>query len=519
MELTVPASPNAPTRSRRGPALALRGRASPRPRREAATTAGWFALTPLLWTVALLALGLQVVVFLAHSATLLSYPFDFDQGEAFDVNAGWLLWRGQPIYTSNEVFPYYSSNYPPGYALAVGGAVGLWGPSLPAGRAVSLAATLGLAWLLFLAVRRRAGNVGGLVAVGTLFLSNYLFHVGALARVNPLTLLLAFGGVLCVSRRTPGAVVLGSLLLVAAIFTKPTALDAAAAAILWLLLVDRRLGLWCGLLLGVLVLIVGLLLEDSSAGAFSLNVVRGNLNPFVAGQLEAYFLNFGLLHAAPLALAGLSCARAIQTRTVEIGHTLLLAGLLMALGVAKWGAGESYFLTAIVATSMLAGLEAGRLVQADGWRPKVVPLLLLAQCLVSAHGFVSSLVPGLPDRGLQASALATLPTTEDLRRGYSIVSRLQSQSGPAMLEESGFALAAGQEIVGNPTHLRNLHQAGLWRGARMLADLEARRYHTVVLVAELYPEPVLAAIGRYYFLFDSLEIRQTEQKVFVPGAN
>jgi hypothetical protein len=517
MDSTGPAGPKVPRTAPSGGAPVPPVRASPRPS-LGTEPAGWLALTPLLWTAALLALSLQVVVLLAHAARLLAFPFDLDQGEAYDVNSGWLLGQGLPIYTSNELFPYYSSNYPPGYALAVSAAIKLWGPSLLAGRAVSLAATLGVGALLFWSLRRRAGAFGGAVAVGTFFLSNYLFHVGALARVNPLTLLLALAGALGVGRRTPLAVTGGSLLLVAAIFTKPTAVDAAAAAIGWLLLYDRKLAVWAAALVGGLVLGGGLWLDEVTGQAFSLNVIRGNVNPFVPGQLEAYLLNFGLLHAVPLLLAGRSCLRAVRARQIEVGHLLLLTGLLMALGVTKWGAGESYFLTAIAATSLLTGQEAARLLREQGWLARLAPLLLVGQCLVSAHGLVSTAVPALPDRGLQAAALAAVPGPEDLRRGFGIVSRLEAQRGPALLEESGFALVAGQEVVGNPTHLRNLQQAGLWRGDRLLADLGARRYHTVVLVAELYPEPVLAAIGRYYFLFDSVEVGRSEQQVFLPGA-
>ena len=469
--------------------------------------------------MALLGLGLQVVVFLAHAGSILAFPFDLDQGEGYDVNAGWLLAQGAPIYTHNERFPYFSTNYPPVYPLAVAAAIQVWGATLLAGRIVSLAATLGIAALLFYGARSDRGGPGGLVAVGCFFLSNYVFHIGALARVNPLTVLLGLAGVLAVSRASPRGVTLGGLLLTAAILTKPTAVDAALAGTLWLLLRDHRLGLWLGGLVAGLVLTVGLSLDVYTDGAFSLNVLLGNVNPFSLDQLRDYLANFTLLHAAPLLLAGMSLWRAARARQLEVGHALLLAGLVMALGVGKWGAGESYFLTAIAAASLLAGREAARLFDDDGVLARIVPLLLLCQVLVSAHGFVVERLPGLADLGLQASALAAEPTQSDLEHGFRIVTRLQSEQGPALLEDPGFALAAGREVVGNATHLRNLHQSGLWQGERLLADLETRRYHTVVLDAELYPEPVLSAIGRYYFLFDSLQVHRAEQKLFVPGAS
>ena len=470
-----------------------------------------------LWTLALLGLFLQAVVYLVRAAEVLAYPYDLDQGEGYDVAGGWRLQQGLPIYTDNLAFPYYSSNYPPLYSIAVAGAIHLWGPQLLAGRAVSLAATLGIVALLFFAARARSSGVAGLFAVGFFFLSNYVFHVTPLARVNALAACLALAAVLLLGGRSRWATPGGVVLLVAALFTKPTAIDAAAAALMGATLVDRRRGL-----LGMLAtLAIGLVLagglELQTRGAFSLNVLAGNLNPFLPAQLRDYLLNFGLLHAVPLLLAAGAVAHAAKRRRLDSIHLFWLTGLAMSLGVAKWGAGESYFLSAIMASSLLAGIACGRLIRAGSVSSGWWALLVLAQCLVSAHGLVSELVSSLPDRGLQAGALATTPTVADLEAGASITARLASQPGPALVEDPGFLIAAGRPVVGNATHLRNLYEAGLWRPEGLVTDLRERRYHAVVLDAELYPQPVLAAIGRNYFLYDVVDVQRARQKVFLPG--
>ena len=141
----------------------------------------------LIWALALTALFGQFLLYLAHAAVVLPYPFDLDQGEGYDLNAGWLLAQGRPIYTDNASYPYFSSNYPPLYSLVVALGILGWGPSLLLGRAVSLAATLGLGLLIFGAARRRSGTPAGLVAAGLFFLSNYVYHATLLARVNALT--------------------------------------------------------------------------------------------------------------------------------------------------------------------------------------------------------------------------------------------------------------------------------------------------------------------------------------------
>lgn len=486
-------------------------------KRRATAIRAWLALVPLLWSVALLALFAQFVVYAVHAATILAYPFDIDQGEGYDVNAGWLIAQGRPIYTDNAHFPYFSSNYPPLYSIVVAGAIGLWGPTPLAGRAVSLAATLVLAVLIFVAARQRGNGAGGLVAVGAFWLSNYVYHVTPLARVNALTALLAFAGLLSLGQPRRPWRLLGGVLLVAAVFTKPTAIDAVAAGLVYLWLRCPPLAPRAAGGLGLLGLAIAVPLEVGSGGAFSLNVLFGNVNPFLPEQLRAYLANFLLLHAVTVGLAVVGLIWAVRARRLDEMHFFFLTGLGMALGVGKWGAGESYFLSAIVASCVLAGRVAGRLIERGGPLAAVVPLLFLAQSVISAHGLISARVPALPDRGLQAAALAAEPTSDDRERGREIVTELRTRDGPGLIEDPSFALAAGQEVVGNATHLRNLHQAGLWRPDNLVADLAARRYHTVVLDAELYPEPVLIAIGRYYRLHDTTVVYRARQKVFLPG--
>src|SRR5205823_1327606 len=253
-----------------------------------------------------------------------------------------------------------------------------------------------------------------------------VFHVTPLARVNALTELLALAALLCLGRVGWAWIAIGATLLVAGLYSKPTAADAVAAGLVWLWLENRRLALVVGTGLAAATLLIGASLELATARAFSLNVVFGNVNPFIPGQLRDYFANFALLHAVPLGLAAYSLGRSIRARRLDLMQIFFLAGLVFALGVGKWGAGESYFLSAIVGSSILAGQIAGRLSAQGGMPGLVVPLLFLAQSVVSAHGAVSSLLPELPDRGLQSGGLGPEPSYADLERGHGIVTRLRA---------------------------------------------------------------------------------------------
>ncbi|HEY8478049.1 MAG TPA: hypothetical protein VIN09_14400, partial [Chloroflexota bacterium] len=79
------------------------------------------------WALALSLLVVHLVGYLAYAAALVAFPFDYDQGEGYDVNAAWLLAQGQWIYRDNDLPPYYSSNYPPLYPLVLAPFVAVWG--------------------------------------------------------------------------------------------------------------------------------------------------------------------------------------------------------------------------------------------------------------------------------------------------------------------------------------------------------------------------------------------------------
>ncbi|MBI5830615.1 MAG: hypothetical protein HZB20_13990, partial [Chloroflexi bacterium] len=107
-------------------------------------------------------LGLALAAYLGYSfiyvrytTALLQYPFDYDQGEGFELNDSVLLARGEWPYRSNEVYPFYSSNYPPLYHLALVPFVWAFGPAYWYGRLLSFLATLVAAGAIAYAVHRR----------------------------------------------------------------------------------------------------------------------------------------------------------------------------------------------------------------------------------------------------------------------------------------------------------------------------------------------------------------------------
>ena len=475
----------------------------------------------LLTALAVALLLFYLLVYVAHTTNLSNYPYDLDQGEGYDLNSGWLLAQGRPIYTSNAEYPYYSSNYPPIFSVLLAVIVAQTGPTLAAGRLLSAAATLLTAVLIAVIVHKRTGNSFAALTAGLLFISStYVFHTTPLARVNGMALLFGLAGVACClgrgARWMAGAIVCFLL----ALFTKQTTVDAVAAGLLAVALRDFRAGVVAGVIIGFVGGIGLLLLDTLSNGAFWLNVVVGNVNPFDPRQAIDYYLNFLQLHLIVVALAGWEVVRAVRARHIGALELYWLFSLGLAVSAGKWGAGESYFLAPIAASVVLAGQTVARLLQlADrqAWALGALGGLLLAQGILFAHGPLYRVSPLLVDRGSQASVLSRWPGDAEVSAAADLVDLLRKAEGPVLLEDPSYGLVAGKEVVGNATHLRNVHQAGVWLPDALVNDLRERRYSWVVLNAELYPEPVLAAIGRYYYLYETYEINGTTQQLFAPG--
>jgi hypothetical protein len=469
----------------------------------------------------LLLLLAYAVVYLQFAVQLAGFPFDLDQGEGYDAWSAWMINLGQLPYTSNAEFPYYSSNYPPLWSYLVSIPMAWAGPGLASARLVSTISAVAVAGVLGLAAQRISGrSLAGLLAAGFFLASPYVFHTTPLARVNSVALLAAVVGLSLLEQPTRRRVFLGSLALLVALFTKPTALDATLAGIVSVLLRQPRLGMLSAGLIGGLGLAGLGVLMMLTHGAFWLNVVAGNANPFDLNQLATYLTNFSVLHCVLVAMAVAECVWMVRRRRWSPWAVYGVAAGLATLGVGKWGAGESYFLGAIAALSVLSAIWVARFL--DSAPPAslrwALGAALFIQAVLLSHAGLSAVLPWLPDRGPQVGFLGRAPTLEDTAAGQSIADQIRRVGRPVLSEDPSFAVVAGQPLVGNATHLRNLYLSGLWDPAPMVNDLRAHKYAIVILDAELYPEPVLTAIGQSYFLDRSVQVNGATYHVFLPGS-
>jgi hypothetical protein len=66
-----------------------------------------------LWAAVLLAYLAYALIFGIYAAALFRFPFDYDQGEGFELLDAIYFARGQWPYRDIEAYPFYASNYPP----------------------------------------------------------------------------------------------------------------------------------------------------------------------------------------------------------------------------------------------------------------------------------------------------------------------------------------------------------------------------------------------------------------------
>jgi 4-amino-4-deoxy-L-arabinose transferase-like glycosyltransferase len=172
------------------------------------------------------------------------FPYDYDQGEGFELNDSLLFLQGQWPYRSNEVYPFYASNYPPLF-LDGHAAVSIFGPTLTAGRVLSFAVTLLIAFLVGRVVHTQTRNkpiaaISGLMVVA----SNFIYHVGPLYRQHMTMVLFELLAVIAISKhddpkRGKWYIVL-SMLALAAGYTKQLSAATAAAVLFFFLRAPKK---------------------------------------------------------------------------------------------------------------------------------------------------------------------------------------------------------------------------------------------------------------------------------------
>ena len=553
--------------------------------------ASWQVIVPrVLIGLALLAFVGYFIVYLIYAAALFQFPFDYDQGEGFELMDTVLFSQGEWPYRDNDVYPFYSSNYPPLFHVFTVPLVWLFGPQYWTGRLVSFLGTLVTAVAITYAVGREKRNteihrenkenksfapfaslrfilgkrpwLSLIVGLGFLA-SNYVYHVGPLFRQHMFMVMFETLAVVWLARtidreeatgqRHNKALLVVMVLLLFAGYTKQLAYATVAAVFLFLFLRQpKRAVLWAVPFAAVTGLIF-LWINAATDGFWFLNTVTANVNPFMPGQAEGLFRQWFRLHTLFILVAAGFAAYQLYFERLSVYSIWFVVAVLNSVTAGKWGAGESYFATAVAASLILTGLAFNRLLdwsenRRANWQFAllvIIPLLLLWQAgklfhmpthtpaLATIAGALgqptevmivpqtSCSAPRLPEPipyvdSAGVSLLGRPPGKADTAAGIAITELIARGETAAFAEDAGFNFYLGRDIVTNPTQLLNLYNNNAVDLTEMLAMLEDQAFDTVVLRAQFYPPELLNVIGQQYETTDLVQMNGFVYCVMTP---
>ena len=514
------------------------------------------------WTyIAYLLIGLALIVYIGYfiiyniyAFSLFRFPFDFDQGEGFELMDTVLFSQGQWPYQDNNSYPFYSSNYPPVFHLVIVPLIWLFGPQYWTGRVVAYIGTLITAAAISYAVQRESRRIWLSILVGLAFLaSNYVYHVGPLFRQHMFMVMFETLAVVLITvvvqreeetgkRNNLGLLVVMVLLLLAG-YTKQLAYATVIAVFGFLFLRQTKRAVLWAIPFTAATALIFFIIDSATNGQWLTNTITANINPYIPAQGIGLFRQWFELHTIlTIAAVALTFYQLYFERLSAYAIWFVIAAA-NGITAGKWGAGESYFATAIAASCILTGLVAGRLVtwsKSKGPRwyvaaMSIIALLFLVQAnkvfhwpthmpalraIASAVGkpvetYVAPqtscsapraavAIPYVDSAGV--GLLGRPPNDEDIEAGKRIAQFVSSGETAAFSEEAGFNFYAGRDVITNPTQLLNLYNNGQVDLTEMIGMLDNQQFDSVIFRAQFYPPPVLEVIGRRYETIELVEM-------------
>jgi len=513
------------------------------------------SLAILLAILAVVAYVSYLAIYVNYAVELFRWPFDYDQGEGFELYDAILYGQGEWPYRDNATFPFYASNYPPLFHLLIVPLLPIFGPRLIAGRLLSFVATLITATTIFIVVRRNIRDpdqdrmtdwlLPTLSGLGFLA-SNYVYQIGPLSRMHMTlvmfeTLAIAFIAEFEHPKYGTRNLILGLTMLFCAGYAKQTAVFTVAAALSYVFLRDIKKSIISGASLAVVAGSVFWLINVATDGAWWINIIQANVNAFDYRQTLFLFKQWLRLHTLfAILAAGFFVYELFWDRLSAYSLWFFFALGVGALS-GKWGAGFGYFTTAIAAACLASGLALGRLRQkVEEARPQITSLPLSARSLLVAvipllYLFQAPRMLHLPTSGpvfepisrvlrvqddlvygkgdtLASTHCAPVEyhdamgytqlghplTSKDHAAGAKIMTYVWSVEGPILSEEAMFSILAEKPVVTNPTQLLNLYNNGLLDTSEIIDHVNRQAFDLVIFRAQFYPPPVLQAIGQNY---------------------
>lgn len=504
----------------------------------------------LLIIVAALILGFSLLVYSAYAVNLMNFPYDYDQGEGFELVDTVLFSQFQWPYRDTEDYPFYSSNYPPLFHMLAAPFVWFFGPAYWYGRLLGFLATLLTAGAIAYAVYREGRLRWIAIFSGLAFLaSNTVYHIGPLFRQH--ATMVAFETLavvilaMAIPKRQTRHIALGLGLLIAAGYTKQLAAITAIAVLVWFFVRTPQRSLTWGVSFALTGLAIFAGLTFATDGEWWRQTVVANVNEFNPYQAFGLYLLWFQLHGFLIVPAlALVIYQLYAERLSLYAVWFVVAVLLGGIGSGTWGAGDSYFATAIAATCILSGIAFSR-VSALGRHTRIAQVaMILVPVFFIGYGIATfkmptqgavfgpiadllHLEPNVMNRHYDSASYAVegyanighFVTEADHAAAQAILDAINAipPDIPVLSEEAGFSFATGRDVITNPTQLLNLWRAGLFDGQNLIDLIEDRAFGLVILRAQFYPTPVLETLGQHYQIEQTVQMNGFDYLLLTPA--
>jgi hypothetical protein len=523
----------------------------------------------VLLGAALLIMLAHLLVYVVYAVNLMRFPFDYDQGEGFELVDTIMFSQGKWPYQDTEVYPFYSSNYPPLFHIVAAPFVWVFGPAYWYGRLLGFLSTLVAAGAIGYAVYREGRNRPIAVLSGLAFLaSNTIYHIGPLFRQHMMMVMFETLAVVVLAQvneiedqtKRRRALAIGLGLILAAGYTKQLAYATAIAAGVCLFLRQPRRAIVWGIIFAGIGVGIFWWINRATNGQWWIQTISANVNEFIPTQTEGLFRVWFGLHGFLLLPAVIYAMYELYFSRLSIYSLWFVAATANSILSGKWGAGDSYFATAIAALCILSGLFASRTLNRS-WtfynniysRILIFPFRKLAPTLgiiglivipllyigygravlhIPTQGAVFSEVTQL--LGIQGNAfhgtfydsagriaggyadIGHLTTQADIDAGWQIVEMVRATDKPVLSEEAAFNLLGGKDVITNPTQLLNLANNRMYSGQALIEMIRKQEFGLVILRAQFYPPKILEAIGGAYDRVETVTMNGFEYLILRP---
>jgi hypothetical protein len=542
------------------PPFAVRGRAMIR-------------LTPVYLVCCLPGLAVLLywaVCYFQRTWSVLTFPYGYDYGEAPELNRALAVAHLQAFYPFWNTPPYQMANYTPLFSVLNGLFVRFLGVQFQSGRAIAWVCGLlfcaGLGWLAW-----REGKTGlaPVVTVLLWFCSHYVWNWTPLGREDELAMLCSVGGLIVfyegvvrVRHRELGvdeyavrhhswaaiggvrqdrrwSVGAALILFLAAMYTRQTTIEAAAACAIYLLVLRPRLGVAFVAGLALMAGLIFVLVDVATRGAFYLNVVIGNVNLYHGHWVVSLGHEFWQYYQGAAVLAAFYVVTQLFSQQQQLFVLWLLLTFAVSITAGKEGASDNYGLLPWGATCLAAGLAVAR---AQAWTvrlwgrrwpfwlfsrptalllPVLIGFTLLLQAQLVFHlpyegsfrrsttaslstrggnallrrwtdsGWYRRLLPGEPGPQILETTYGLLYKPSlgpaDRQEQHDLDALVAAAPGDVFDEDMTHVLLAGKRIYIQPFEFSEEARLGRWDQRPFLQTIEQRRFGLVVTTRRLTP--------------------------------